>query len=151
MKKLLLSIVALAMFAAPNVAQADRANISTSLVGVQGYDLVSYHQDGPTRGTGTNVSTHGGVTYLFSSKENLATFEANPEKYIPAYGGYCAYGVAVGKKFVADPTVWKVVDGTLYLNLDQKVSAIWQKDIPGNIKTADTTWPTIEGKAPSEL
>lgn len=48
-------------------------------------------------------------------------FEVNPQKYLPAYGGYCAYGLGVGKKFVADPEVWKIVDGKLYLNLDKGI------------------------------
>jgi len=58
-------------------------------------------------------------------------FEANPEKYIPAYGGYCAYGVAVGNKFIADPELWMIEDGKLYLNLDTDIQKKWLKDIPG--------------------
>lgn len=128
------------------------ANIANSTTGVQGYDLVSYHTaNGPTRGNGHHVSVHEGVTYLFSSKENRKTFERNPTKYLPAYGGFCAFGVSVGKKFVGDPEVWKIVDGRLYLNLDENIQKQWSKDIPGRIGLADKNWPIIKDKSPSEL
>ncbi|MEM7279932.1 MAG: YHS domain-containing (seleno)protein, partial [Pseudomonadota bacterium] len=72
-------------------------------------------------------------------------------KYTPAYGGYCAFGVSVGKKFVGDPEVWKIVDGKLYLNLDTRIQADWIKDIPGRIKSADKQWTKIASKNPAEL
>lgn len=78
-------------------------------------------------------------------------FEADPQQYLPAYGGYCAYGVAVGKKFVADPEVWKIVQGKLYLNLDKGIQQKWDKSIPGYIKKADVNWIAIKEKAPSDL
>ena len=121
-------------------------------VGVNGYDLVSYfNAKRPVRGNGNYVSEHDGVTYLFSSEENKKTFDKNPDKYIPAYNGWCAYGVSVGKKFSADPEVWEIVNGRLYLNLDPGIKIIWREDIPGNIKKADAHWPKIKDKAPSEL
>ncbi len=128
------------------------ANIATSTTGVQGYDLVSYHtSQGPVRGSGHYTSVHDDVTYLFISKENKQAFDQNPDKYLPAYGGYCAFGVSVGKKFVGDPEVWKIVDGRLFLNLDQKIQKEWSKDIPGRIKLADQKWPKIKDKSPAEL
>lgn len=150
MKKLLLPVIALAgLLMAPFMAQAAEEN---SLVGVQGYDLVSYHTgDKPVPGNGNNVSVYQGVSYLFANAANKETFDANPEKYVPAYGGYCAFGAAVGKKFVGDPNVYDVVDGTLYLNLDKKVQGIWSKDKAGNIAKADNNWPQIKDKKASEL
>jgi hypothetical protein len=88
------------------------------------------------------------VTYLFANKKNRKMFEADPEKYLPAYGGYCAYGVAIGKKFAIDPEVWKIENGKLYLNLDTGIQKKWAKDIPGYIKKADANWPEIKEKAP---
>lgn len=119
---------------------------------VQGYDVVSY-QTGkrPLRGNGNFTSIYQGTTYQFSSKANLATFESNPEKYVPAYGGYCAFGVSVGKKFIGDPEVWRVVDGTLYLNLDAGIQDEWLKDVPGRIKTANAKWNKIKNKSPASL
>ncbi len=123
-----------------------------ALIGVQGYDLVSYHKEGgPVRGSGFHTATHAGVTYLFANEANQKAFAGNPEKYLPAYGGYCAYGVAVGQKFAVDPLAAKVVDGTLYLNLNAEIQDLWLKDVPGYIDQADTQWPGIKGKTPAEL
>ena len=131
---------------------AAAANYKSSVTGVNGYDLVSYHNaKKPLRGNGNYVAVHDGVTYLFANAENQKTFETNPAKYVPAYGGYCAFGVSVGKKFVGDPEVWRVVDGRLYLNLDTGIQTEWLKDVPGRIKTADSKWPKIINKVPSEL
>ncbi len=128
------------------------AGITTATPAVSGYDVVSYHQDsGPIRGDGSFVSEHDGETYLFASKENKAVFDADPEKYVPAYGGFCAYGVSVGKKFHTDPLAWKIEDGKLYLNLNKKVQNIWLKDVPGYIAKADTHWTDIEDVPAAEL
>ncbi len=127
-------------------------SIEQATVAVSGYDLVSYHSErGPLRGSGYFVSEHAGETYLFVDKQNKERFDSNPEKYLPVYGGYCAYGVSVGKKFYSDPEVWRVVDGKLYLNLDAEIQKTWLKDIPGSIKKADANWSKIKDKAPSEL
>ena len=123
-----------------------------STPGISGYDPVAYFTEGkPMKGNGYNVTDYKGVTYAFATEDNKELFEANPEKYVPAYGGWCAYGVAVGKKFVADPQVWKVVDGKLYLNLDRDIQAKWNQDIPGYIEDANENWQDIRDKAPADL
>jgi len=115
------------------------------LPAVGGFDLVSYHQEtGPVRGSGYHVAHHEGIAYLFVSKENKATFLETPEQYLPAYNGFCAYGVAVGKKFHTDPTVYKIVDNKLYLNLDKGIQSEWEKDISGNITKADENWKSLQ-------
>jgi len=91
------------------------------------------------------------VIYVFANKKNRKMFEANPEKYIPAYGGYCAYGVAVGNKFIADPELWMIEDGKLYLNLDTDIQKKWLKDIAGYIDKANSNWMKIRNKTPFEL
>ncbi len=128
------------------------ADVTASTPAVQGYDLVSYHTaKRPLRGNGHFVAEHEGVTYLFVDAENLAAFQKDPERYVPAYGGWCAFGVSVGKKFVGDPEVWRVVDGRLYLNLDANIQDDWLKDVPGRIRKADANWPQIRDKAPAVL
>ena len=128
------------------------ATIENSVTAVNGYDVVSYHTEKkPLRGNGHFLAEHNGATYLFANKRNQETFEANPGKYVPAYGGYCAFGVSVGKKFVGDPEVWRVVDGRLYLNLDVEIQSQWLKDVPGRISNADSKWKSIKDKAPSSL
>ncbi len=71
-------------------------------------------------------------------------FDANPEKYLPAYGGYCAMGVAMGRKFATDPEAFKIVDGKLYLNLNSSIQKVWFRDIPGNIEKANENWADIK-------
>jgi len=148
-KSTLIAVTSAIILGASSLSIAVEAN---SVVGVGGYDLVSY-QSGkkPLQGNGNHVVQHEGVNYLFSSKGNAKKFQANKEKYLPAYGGFCAYGASVGKKFIADPTVWEVVDGTLYMNLDNGIKTIWIKDIPGNIKKADKNWTKIKDVAAADL
>lgn len=147
-----LVLAAMAMLVAILSTQAWAMDYSHSTPGLSGYDPVAYFTDGkPVRGSGYHVTVFNGVTYAFASEGHKKTFEANPEKYLPVYGGYCAYGVAVGKKFVADPEVWKIVDGKLYLNLDRDIQRKWEKDVPGHIKAADSNWLKIKDKAPSDL
>ncbi len=128
------------------------ADYTHSTPAVQGYDVVSY-QTGkrPIRGNGNFVAAYDGATYQFSSTENQKAFQENPEKYVPAYGGYCAFGTSVGKKFIGDPEVWRIVDGKLYLNLDTSIQSEWLKDVPGRIKTADANWRNIKDKNPASL
>ena len=148
--KLLKTLIAAVAFAGlSGVAQA--ADYTNTTTGVSGYDLVSYHKGGPVRGSGHHTSDYQGVTYLFANADNKKAFDRNPESYLPAYGGWCAFGVSVGKKFVSDPLAWKVVDGKLYLNLDKDIQKQWLKDVPGRIKTADAKWTEIRNKAPSDL
>lgn len=139
-----------ALFGLAGTAMA--ADYTNSTPAVQGYDVVSY-QTGkrPVRGNGHFVSVYDGATYQFSSADNQQVFESNPEKYIPAYGGYCAFGASVGKKFIGDPEVWRVVDGKLYLNLDTQIQAEWLNDVPGRIKSADENWRNIRDKNPASL
>ena len=143
-------IILLAMVGLTTTAQA--AEFVNSAPAVQGYDVVSYQTEKrPVRGNGHFTAAHNGATYIFSSQENLDTFKADPDRYAPAYGGYCAYGVSVGKKFIGDPEVWRVVDNRLYLNLDASIQDEWFKDVPGRIKTADKKWGEIKNKNPASL
>ena len=91
---------------------------------------------------------HEGVTYLFTSKNNRNKFLETPNRYLPEFGGYCAFGASVGKKIYADPTVWKIVDGKLYLNVDPKIQKRFERDLRGNLAKAYANWPKIEDKTP---
>ena len=110
-----------------------------------GYDVVAFFTEGKPRiGSDAYAVAHGGGTYRFVSRANLETFKADrSNKYEPAYGGFCAYGVALGKKFDGDPRYWKIVDGRLYLNLNGDIQTEWSKDISGNITKADANWARI--------
>ncbi len=91
------------------------------------------------------------MTYAFASDEHKTLFAKSLEKYLPVYGGYCAYSVAVGKKFVADPEMWAIVGGKLYLNLDKGIQQKWQQDIPGYIVKVEKNWPEIKEKNAADL
>jgi len=69
-----------------------------------------------------------------------------PEKYAPQHGGYCAYAVAKGASAPGDPTLWKVVDGKLYVNKNADVQKLWNQDVPGYIVQADRNWPAVMKK-----
>jgi YHS domain-containing protein len=121
---------------------------SASLLGskfaVGGYDTVAYHTDKkPVPGTDEFTHMWKGATWRFASKENLDAFVKEPEKYAPQYGGYCAFAVGHGSLASGDPKVWKIVDGKLYLNLNQSVQKSWERDIPGLTKRADANWPKV--------
>src|SRR2546428_4990903 len=120
--------------------------------GLVGYDPVAYFTDGkPVRGSGYHVTVHDGVTYVFTTEEHKKMFEANPQKYLPAYGGYCAYGVAVGEKFVLDPEAGKIVDGVLYFNLGKDIQKKRAKDISRYIKKEEAHSPKNKDKAAGDL
>lgn len=154
MKKLIVLglFAVLGYFVAVSVDVQAAEDYVVAEVGADGYDVVSYFTESEAvRGNGKYTHVHDGVTYLFSSEENKNAFAGNPERFLPAYGGYCAYGVAVGKKFYSDPEVWEIVDGTLYLNLDRDIQKKWREDKAGNIRKADTNWENIKDKSPGDL
>ncbi|MCA9509741.1 MAG: YHS domain-containing (seleno)protein [Myxococcota bacterium] len=157
MNHALLSLLAFASLAiatpsARAMSPAVPGDVAHSVVAAGGYDVVSYRTgEKPVRGNGNHVVVHDGVTYLFQSDANAKTFRGDPERYAPAFGGYCAYGVAVGKKFVGDPDVWAVVDDRLYLNLDTKIQGLWTKDVAGNVRKAQSNWQRIRAVPAAEL
>ncbi|USG60726.1 YHS domain-containing protein [Sneathiella marina] len=111
---------------------------------VEGYDVVAYFTEGkPVEGTDDLSVNWKGVTWQFSSAENKALFESDPEKYAPQFGGYCAWAVSQGYTASTVPEAWNIIDGKLYLNYSKGVQSTWEQDIPGNIKLADTNWPNI--------
>lgn len=114
-----------------------------SKLALEGYDPVSYFSGRPVEGQARFTATVQGVQYRFASAETLARFQANPAAYLPQYGGYCAWAIADGHVAKGDPTIWKVVNGKLYLNYDAKVQQRWASDIPGNIAKADRHWPQV--------
>ncbi len=124
-------------------------NIDGTGVALRGHDPVAYFTAGkPTPGAATFKSTFEGATYQFSTAANKETFDKEPAKFAPQYGGFCAFAAAKGAKFDADPAVFKVVDGKLYMNFNPDVAVKWNADVPGMIKAADANWPGLKDKAP---
>ena len=126
---------------------AGETNVDSSGLALKGYDPVAYFTDRkPVEGKAEFTAKHAGATYRFSSAANRDAFAAAPQKYVPQYGGYCAFGTASGYKAPIEPDAWTVVDGRLYLNYSQSVRRQWQADIPGYLRKADAQWPVIRSQ-----
>lgn len=112
---------------------------------LKGYDPVAYFTESkPELGDPKISYTYEGADWYFTSEKNRDAFKADPEKYAPQYGGYCAYGTSQGHKAPTEADAWTINDGKLYLNYNTKVKTMWDKDRVGNIRKADTNWPTIK-------
>lgn len=114
-------------------------------VGLEGYDPVAYFtQNKALKGNKSNSYTYKKITYYFSSQRNMEAFVKAPEKYEPAYGGWCAYAMgASGEKVTIDPETFKVVDGKLYLFYNQYFNNTlpkWNKDEVNLQMKADNNW-----------
>lgn len=145
---LLLALSLAAALGAPTLASAaGPINLDGRGVAIHGFDPVAYFTDGkPIKGDAARSASANGATYWFASDNNLILFKADPVRYEPQYGGYCAYGVAQGYKPDIDPAAFRVENGKLYLNLSPDVQARWVKDIPGYITQADRNWKTLKAQ-----
>ncbi|WP_297771931.1 YHS domain-containing (seleno)protein [uncultured Roseovarius sp.] len=114
-------------------------------VAIRGTDPVAYFKDGmPVQGAPEHALEWNGATWHFASAENRAAFEADPERYAPQYGGFCAWAVAEkGKLYSTQPENWAIVDDKLYLNFNDDIETRWQEDVPGFIAQGDARWPEI--------
>ncbi len=131
---------------------ASSVNVDAKGIGMRGYDPVAYFTVGaPTQGSSAFTAKHNGITFQFASAANRAAFQADPGKYAPQYGGFCAMGVALEKKLDGDPDAWHIADGKLYLNVNKDVQKKWLQDVSGNNKKSDQIWPTIRNKTPKSL
>lgn len=117
-----------------------------------GHDAVAYFtQNKPVLGKSEFTAVHNDAIYRFSSAANRDAFNRNPEKYAPAYGGFCAFGTTFGKKFEIDGKAFEIVEGKLYVNKNLDVYQAWKKDIPKHLVEAQEQWPTIEFTPSAQL
>jgi YHS domain-containing protein len=130
-----------------SMAQAKEAPVFTSYfsnVAVSGYDPVAYFTlQKPVKGDAKFTTMHNGAEWRFVSTENRDKFVANPTRYAPQYGGYCAWAVSQGYTASADPLRWKIVNDKLYLNYDADVQKKWEMSVPEFIQAADKNWPKV--------
>ena len=155
MKKIqfLAGLIAASMFFVTSVSHAaEETQSDINGVILSGYDTVAYFtMSKPVKGYAGISAVHDGAIYHFSSEANRDTFKANPAKYAPQYGGFCAYGAAIGAKFPIDPAVFAVVDDKLYVNNSAKVSELWTAKQSQAITLADTKWSKIRQTPASQL
>jgi hypothetical protein len=148
----LAAIVFCLMFAWTGPALAVERNLDPDGLAMRGYDPVSYFQsEHPAMGLEEFSASHDGARYLFATAENRDKFIADPGKFSPQFGGYCAYGVRVGRKFDIDPDVYRVVDDKLYFQLNWGTQVIWLVNMNENIEVAQTLWPMIKPQTDDQL
>jgi hypothetical protein len=130
--------MALAAAAVPPV------NKNRSGVALKGYDPVAYFEQGqPVKGSGALTVDWMGAKWQFSSTGNRDLFQADPQKYTPQYGGYCAWAVGHGYTADTDPEAWKIVDGKLYLNYNKSVQRMWEPEHRKWIEAGNANWPKL--------
>ncbi|MCM5661903.1 YHS domain-containing (seleno)protein [Galbibacter mesophilus] len=116
----------------------------------EGFDVVSYFQGKPKKGTSALKVTYADAEFRFSSEENLKAFKNNPKKYIPQYGGYCAYAMADGKKVKVNPNTFEIREDKLYLfynSWGNNTLELWEEEGAEALrKNADANWQKITAK-----
>ncbi len=121
--------------AAPLATPAQRASRA-----IGGHDPVAYFSGAPALGSAAFTTVHAGATYRFASAANLTAFLAAPDRYLPQFGGNCAWAASQGRLAKPDPRIWRVVSGKLYLNCSPEAETKWLADVPGNIAKAEAFW-----------
>jgi YHS domain-containing protein len=112
---------------------------------IDGYDPVAYFTERrPVKGSSEFHSDFQGSTFQFVSASHRDAFAEDPSKYVPQYGGFCAYGTAKGYKAVIDPAAFTVVGDKLYLNYSEAVRTRWLSDVPSYLQKADANWPEVK-------
>lgn len=146
--KRIFSVFLLVSLALPALAQPKSLlNLDKTGLAIQGYDPVAFFTDHkPVKGDAKFPARHNGATYYFASKEHYNQFKADPAKYEPAFGGYCAYGVSRAKLVEIDVDAFQIVDGRLLLQYSKGVREDFNKDSKGNLTKADSNWPTLVEK-----
>ena len=127
-------------------------NLTEQNVAISGYDPVSYFVDRPLPGNPDLSATYGDAIYYFATSENKAKFEADPEAYIPQYGGFCAVAVSENKLVPVDPETYKVTDNKLYLFYNGEhgnTKPQWEADETTMKTNADAAWEKGELVAPT--
>jgi YHS domain-containing protein len=139
-----LLLVGLLSFHSIGIAESEIYTSFFSNSAVGGHDTVAYFSDQkPVKGLDEYRTTYKGAKWYFSSQKNLEMFTANPEKYAPQYGGYCAWAVAEGDTAKGDPLHWTLHDDKLYLNYDETIKNRWLKNVDDFITRADANWPKV--------
>ena len=145
-----IKVILLTLFISLNAYATEEINAPEQL-GLHGYDPVAYFNSGPRKGSEYTSTVYDKVKYLFSSVENQKAFVINPQRFLPEYGGYCAYGVRMGKKLDIDPMAFEINNNRLYVMLNRATHKIWQQDVAGNIRIANQIWPKIQSKSLESL
>ena len=134
-----------AVILTPQLARAGQPEaFATNGIAINGYDPVAYFTDGkPVEGDPSITSDWMGSKIQFANAEHKAMFDADPEKFGPKYGGYCAYAVSKGYTATTDPGAWAIFEDRLYLNYSKSVRALWSLNKGGHVRSANANWPGV--------
>lgn len=139
---LILALTAV-LFGAPLLAASDPVYTRFG-VAIRGYDPVAYFTQGePVKGSKDFSTEWNGAQWRFANAEHLEMFLAEPERYAPQYGGYCAWAVSNNYTASTQPEAWTIFEDKLYLNYSLSVRGQWEQDIPGNVAKGDANWPGV--------
>jgi hypothetical protein len=141
-----LAIEAATPFDAPAPFTAHTGLVNTDDgVAIKGYDPVAYFTEGrPVPGDPAVTGSFDGATWRFTSPEHRDAFLAHPTRYEPEYGGFCAYGAALGHKTDIDPAAFSIIGGRLYLNASLEIRTVWRNELLAAIARADRNWPAVK-------
>jgi hypothetical protein len=140
------ALILAAVLSPASSAQQQRAPARTEVpkIAIQGYDTVAYFTEGrPLKGSEEYEAEWLGARWRFASAQHRDMFIANPERYAPRYGGYCAASMAYGNRKAPSPETWKIVDGRLYLLTSQSSLDRWQQNAADNIRKGDEHWAAL--------
>jgi len=160
MRKLIMTTAATLLAAASfnSSFAADEYNTAPGLtaagapLAIQGVDPVAFLDLGNRiQGSAKYTAVHDDVAYYFDSEENMKSFQESPSSYLAQQGGFCTFGVSVGKKFDGNPQFADIVDGKLYLFLNDEIFRLYQKDKAGTIAKAEKQWAKIKHTAAVDL
>jgi hypothetical protein len=130
--------------AAPAAPRAPMVNVDSGGLAAQGYDAVAFFTEGkPVKGSPAHQLKWNGATWRFASRQALAAFTADPGRYAPQFGGYCAWAVSQHYLAPGDPSFWKIVDGKLYLNANARAKQLWEADRAAAIARGHANWPAV--------
>ena len=159
-KKLFLSLLVSAVtvalsspaFAADEYNVVNGVTLAGQPLGMHGVDPVSmFGGSEPQIGDAAYTSQHDGIDYYFASSEAQQRFDAAPETYLPQFGGFCAFGIYVGKKLDGDVRYADIVDGELFLFVNAAVFAKYKENREETLRKAKEVWPSIQHKAAGDL
>lgn len=127
-------------------------NVDENGVILDQYDAVAFFTDNkPVKGNAAFQFKYQDATYYFASQEHLDLFKADPEKYKPQFGGWCAYAVSLGRVAPINVNTFSIVDNRLVIQHNDRAVKGWNKDVAGNLAKADKYWPKVSGKHGAQI
>lgn len=127
-------------------------NVDENGVILDQYDAVAFFTDNkPVKGDAAFQYSYQDAVYYFASKEHLELFKANPEKYKPQFGGWCAYAVSLGRVAPINVNTFSIVDNRLVIQHNDRAVKGWNKDVAGNLAKADKYWPKVSSKHGAQI